>query len=213
MRLPLRAHAKRRCPEQRANRPLPSKYSWRYVRRVYWFSRPPYLRWAGAALIVVFAAWIDLRPADTVAYPFAATDIASGSSIDDAAVDWRQVPKGLLPPAPQIGETARYGIANGEPILPSQVSDGRPAIPDGWWALSTELPRNAIAGQSVRIVITGFGLAPQAVPGVVIEPPPPSDPLGYEYSAGLVAIPGDFATIVAAAAAEGDLSVLLGPRR
>ncbi|NIA25221.1 MAG: hypothetical protein GWP04_06595 [Gammaproteobacteria bacterium] len=178
---------------------------------MYWFTRPPYLRWAGAVLIVIVAAWIDLRPADTVAYPFAAVDIASGASIDAGIIEWRQAPKGLLPTNPEIGGTARYAIAAGEPLLPSLVSGARPAIPDGWWALSTELPESVIAGQSLRIVITGLGLGPQAVPGIVIEPPPRADPLGYGDPIGLVAVPGDFATAVAASAAEGNLSVLVGP--
>jgi len=178
---------------------------------VYWFTRPPYLRWAGAALILIVAAWIDLRPADTIAYPFAAADIAPGASIDAEHIEWRQAPKGLLPSNLEIGGTARHAIAAGEPILPSQMSDVRPEIPDGWWALSTKLPESVVAGQSLRIVITGFGVGPQAVPGIVIEPPPPADPLGYKDPVGLVAVPGDFATAVAASAAEGNLSVLIGP--
>lgn len=175
---------------------------------MYWFSHPPYLRWAGAALIILLAAWIDLRPADTVAYPFAAEDIAAGATVDAASIEWTQIPAGLLPAAPELGGTSRYGIPAGEPVLPSSVAADRPSIPQGWWALATELPASVVPGQPVQLVISG--ISPRSVPGIVIEPPPPVDPLGYEDSIGLVAVPAELAAAVAVGSAQGDLSVLIG---
>jgi hypothetical protein len=178
---------------------------------VYWFSRPPYLRWAGAVLLIVAAAWVDLRPAATTPYPFARADLASGTAIDAGSVEWRQVPVGLLPADPPLDGTVRYAVAAGEPLLPSLVAAGRPEVPEGWWALSTTLPEDVVAGQALQLVVTGFGVAPRAFPAIVVEPPPPHDPLGYDDPVGLVAVPGDSAATVAAAAADGEMSVLIGP--
>jgi hypothetical protein len=176
---------------------------------VYWFTRPPYFRRIGAALLVVIAAWIDLRPTDTVLYPFAATDLVAGSTINAAAIEWRDVPRGVLPPTPATEGTARVTVNRGEPITPSIVSEHRPSIPEGWWALSTIVPDTVVAGQEIQLVVTGA--TPRAFPGIVIEPPPPADPLSYQDPIGLVAVPADSAVVVAAAAADGAISVLVGP--
>jgi len=176
---------------------------------VYWFTRPPYLRRVGAALLIVVAAWVDLRPADTVLYPFAAADLAAGSAIDTAAIEWREVPRGVLPTAPAAEGTIRVAVASGEPITPSLVSRDRPSVPEGWWALSTIVPDAVVPGQEVQLVVTGA--APRAYPGIVITPPPPADPLAYQDPIGLVAVPADSAVAVAAATAEGAISVLVGP--
>jgi hypothetical protein len=176
---------------------------------VYWFTRPPYLRRAGAALLVIIATWIDLRPATTIPYPFANTDLVAGSPIESTSIEWRSVPSGLLPAPPSLEGTVRLSIARGEPITPSAVSDDRPSIPEGWWALSTGLPEDVVPGQQVQLVVTG--VAPRAFPGIVIEPPPPADPLAYQDPIGLVAVPADSAVAVAAATAEGAISVLVGP--
>ncbi|MFZ0492170.1 MAG: SAF domain-containing protein [Acidimicrobiia bacterium] len=176
---------------------------------MYWFTRPPYLRRIGAALLIVVAAWVDLRPTDTVPYPFAAADLTAGSVIDTAAVEWRDVPRGLLPLAPATEGTVRFAIARGEPITSSIVSGDRPSVPEGWWALSTIMPDTVVPGQKVQLVVTGA--TPRAYPGIVIEPPPPPDPLAYQDPIGLVAVPADSAVAVAAATAEGAISVLVGP--
>ncbi len=171
--------------------------------------RPAYLRRIGAALLIVIAAWIDLRPTDTVLYPFAAADLKAGSAIDAAVIEWRDVPRGLLPPAPPTDGTVRVAIVRGEPITPSIVSGDRPSVPGGWWALSTIVPDTVVPGQEVQLVVTGA--TPRAYPGIVIEPPPPADPLAYRDPIGLVAVPADSAVAVAAATADGAISVLVGP--
>jgi hypothetical protein len=176
---------------------------------VYWFVRPPYLRYVGAVLLVVAAAWIDLRPVDTIPYPFAAKDLASGTVIDQHSIEWREVPRGLLPPAPPIDGTVRSSITRGEPVIPSVISEEAPQIPDGWWALSVTLPHDVVVGQTVQLVIAGA--APRAFPGIVIESPPPADPLSYTEPIGLVAVSGDSAVPVATGVAEGTITVLVGP--
>lgn len=191
-------------------RPLPPAAAEQYGRRVYWFSRPPYLRWVGAALIILIAAWVDLRPAATVPYPFAAEDVPAGATIDAGLVTWRQVPDGLLPIAPDLGGAARFAIKAGEPILASSLTADRPSIPAGWWALETHLPENVVPGQEVKVVVVESGVSPLSVPGVIIEAPPATDPLGYEDPVGLVAVPAEAAAAVAAGSARGDLSVLIG---
>lgn len=188
---------------------LPSEPDGRYLLDVYWFARPPYLRQAAAVLLVLVAAWIDLRPTDMVPYPFAAVDLPAGTVIDERSIEWRDVPRGIMPSAPSVDGTLRYPIKRGEPVSDSLIAEQGPTIPDGWWALSTTLPGTVVVGQTVQLVVTGA--MPRAFPGIVIEPPPPAGALDYEDPEGLVAVPGESATVVAAAMAEGTVSVLLGP--
>jgi hypothetical protein len=202
--MPLCAHWRHRLANT-----LPTWHARRYVLRVYWFARPPYLRRVGAALLIVIAAWIDLRPSSAIPYPFAATDIAAGTSVSEAAIEWHDVPSGVLPPAPLLEGTVRYSIGQGEPITASALSADRPELPDGWWALLTTMPDDVVPGQQVQLVVTGA--TPRSYPGIVIEPPPPADPLAYEDPIGLVAVPANSAVAVAAAAAQGEITVLVGP--
>lgn len=176
---------------------------------MYWFTRPPYLRRIGAVLLIALAAWIDLRPSSMVQYPFASADLTAGATVDEASIEWRDVPAGLLPPAPPLEGALRYPVGRGEPITPSVLSIDRPVIPEGWWALSTTMPEDVVPGQQVQLVVAGA--TPHAYPGIVVEPPPAADPLTYDDPIGLVAVPADSAIPVAAAVIDGAISILVGP--
>lgn len=51
---------------------------------MYWLRRPPYLRWFGAALILLIGLLMDLRGPELETYPFAAEPIPAGSAVDGA---------------------------------------------------------------------------------------------------------------------------------
>ena len=48
---------------------------------MFWLTRPPYLRWAAAAAVVVAAFLWDLRGSSDILYPFATSAIAAGATI------------------------------------------------------------------------------------------------------------------------------------
>ncbi len=53
---------------------------------MFWLARPPYLRWAAAAAVVVAALVWDLRGTGDILYPFAARAIAGGAAITETVV-------------------------------------------------------------------------------------------------------------------------------
>ncbi len=180
---------------------------------MYWFRRPPYLRWAAAALLVIAAAWLDLRPDTTVLRPFATVDLAAGTALDDTMMEWRSVPAGLLPPVDDPRGLVLRPVSAGEPLLPSTLSSERVPTPEGWWTMEVHLPQGALPGQSVWLILLPLspGEDPLRVEGLVIVPPPvDQDPLAIEPEPGLVAVSGDLATVTAAAIADGRVSAILG---
>ena len=60
-------------------------------------SRPPYVRWVIAVLIVVAALLWELSEQVTEPFPFAARSIARGEPIASEAIEWRKLPRGSLP--------------------------------------------------------------------------------------------------------------------
>lgn len=166
---------------------------------MFWLTRPPYLRWAAACVIVVGSLWVELRPTDTVRHPFAVAVIDVGDVIDHSVVEWRDVPVGLLAPV-HLPATSDRSVAAGEPILSSSATTDV-GIPAGWWALELSLPIGARPGSPVRIVAaTGVS------DGLVIEVRDGD----FGESTGLVAVPESAAEGVATAAADHGLTVLLG---
>ena len=159
------------------------------------------------------AAWLDLRPEPTVETPFAAVDLAAGTTLDDSMVEWRSVPVGLLPPLPDPQGIILGDVVAGEPLLPSVVSTQRVPAPDGWWTMEVHLPAGSVPGQSVQLIVLPEGAddAPRSVSGLVVVPAPPDlDPLTIEPQPGLVAVPAEVAAIAAAAIADGRVTVILG---
>ncbi|MDH3606265.1 MAG: hypothetical protein OER12_04650 [Acidimicrobiia bacterium] len=169
---------------------------------MFWFGRPPLLRWMGAALLVVAAAVVEFWPSATVTHPFTASDTAAGDRLD---VEWRAVPAGLLVQPPLTGMVASHAMKRGEPITPSDV-EAPIAVPAGWWALAVELPIPVAPGSETRLVL---GEGP-TVAGLVVAISEP-DPFDISGPTALMAVPGEDAGRVAAAVAARELVVLVAP--
>lgn len=172
---------------------------------MFWLTRPPYLRWAAAALLLVGALAWDVRGRSGVPYPFAAQPIAAGAIIGESDVEWLTVPDGLLTPPDLSAPIAARAIVAGEPILPSAV-DAEAGVPDGWWAVPVALPAAAVVGSRVRLIATVSGIESD---GLVVAAA--STDLLSISDAGLVAVPPEHATAVAGAAVDGTLIVLVAP--
>ena len=171
---------------------------------MYWLARPSYWRWAAAILLIGASVYFEIRPTPTVEHPFAATALAAGTDLAQADVVWRSIPMGVLP------ETTLEGVLlvdldQGEPLVPAMI-DLAPAAPPGWWALSVPVPEGSLPGSKLRLVVD-VREEPRVVPGLLIRP---FEEETIEGTTALVAIPEGEAGAVAAALADGALSVLVG---
>jgi hypothetical protein len=168
---------------------------------VFWLSRPPYVRWALAAVVVVIGFVMEITPESATRHPFAVADLAVGDTIDDTVVIWRDVPRGLLEPV-VLPTVASRRLQVGDPVLLGDASSANSSgIPDGWWGVEVDLPRGARPAMSVKLV-TGTA----AVDGIVIDVTDGD----FGERKGLVAVPGDAAESVAGAALDAAVMVLLG---
>ncbi|MDJ0923498.1 MAG: hypothetical protein QNJ77_02960 [Acidimicrobiia bacterium] len=168
---------------------------------MFWLRRPPYLRWIGAGLLLAIGVLIEFRPIPVERYPFAAEPLAAGTRIDEA-IDWRDVPGGLMPAwAGAVSGIAAIDIETGDPLLPSVVADQ--ATPTGWWSIPVPLVATVAPGTRVRLV-AGYGGA--ILEGIVVEPGIDD---GFETVA-MVAFPPSDAPLAAAAAANDALVVMIG---
>lgn len=169
-----------------------------------WLSRPPYLRWAAAVLLVIGAAALELRPQSTSVHPFAREPLAAGTAVDLDSFEWRSVPIGLLPEVVIDGALA-IDLAAGEPLLPSHLSNL--AVPAGWWAVEMPIPFGVGIGTKVKVVLlSNEGEPVLTAEGKVVELPP-LDALGEHLA--LVAIPAEHAEPIAAAAVQRRLVILV----
>ena len=172
---------------------------------MFWLARPPYLRWAAAAAVVVAALLWDLRDSGDILYPFAASAIAAGAAITETDVEWRHVPEGSMTVPDLSDPVAARDVPAGEPIVPSAVSEAA-TIPAGWWAVPVPLPATAVPGTRVHLVDASSGVETD---GIVVTAG--SDDLMSFDESGMAAVPPDAATLIAIAAQEGTLVVLLEP--
>jgi len=173
---------------------------------VYWLPRPPYLRWAAAALLLLGALAWDLRGPAVEMRPFAARSLQAGDAVDASAVEWREVPAGLLPAPDLAGVTAAVDLAPGDPLVDAVLSGGV-AVPRGWWKVPVAVGIYAAAGDSVMLVVTS---PPTTVEGLVVSPQQ-GDAYSLDFRPAVVAVPGDSAALVAAAAAAGSLVAAVAP--
>lgn len=167
-----------------------------------WLQTPAWGRWLAAGLIVALALWVELRPDPRIDHPFAVIPIASGETIDESNTQSRRIPAGLLDPV-ELGRTASRAVAEGSPILQADLDLRNPEIPSGWWIVSTDVPMSAAVGDTVRLVILQSGTEVQ---GVVARA---SVDDAFGSLSGGVAVPGGVAAMVATAAADGRLAVLV----
>ncbi|HSQ37296.1 MAG TPA: SAF domain-containing protein [Acidimicrobiia bacterium] len=173
---------------------------------MYWLPRPPYLRWAGAALLLVGALAWDLRGPAIELRPFAARPLAAGEAVDASAVEWREVPAGLLPTPDLDGAAAAVDLAAGDPLVDAVLSRAV-AVPAGWWEVPVAVGTHAAAGDSVMLVITD---PPATVEGLVVSPQQ-GDAYSLDFRPAVVAVPAEAGALVAAAAAAGSLVAAIAP--
>ncbi len=171
---------------------------------MYWLGSPAYLRWLAAGLIVAGALLLEFRPTHMVDHPFASESIARGDPL--SAVVWRRIPDGLFPVPDLGGSFAAVDVGEGEPLLPSHVSEAGYVSPD-WWSIPVAMPFGAPVGTSVQLVDSATG---QLIEGVIVAEPP-DDPFAIEPAA-LVAVPPESAAAFAVAAATGQVTVLIASR-
>lgn len=167
-------------------------------------SKPPYLRWIAAVVLVAAAFAWDMSRRATELAPFAARAIDRGEVIEADSIAWKPAPVGLFRSVQVPMGTAVVRIGAGDPITEGMVSTGD-HVPDGWWTVPMDVPPAVTPGSEVRVVLAdGFGIT-----GVVVEPSR-EDTFGVRTD-GLVAVPGDAADIVAVASTAGQLVVLFEP--
>ncbi|MGI9666417.1 MAG: SAF domain-containing protein [Acidimicrobiia bacterium] len=167
-------------------------------------SRPPYLRWIAAAILVAGALAWEVSDRATEPYPFAANAIAAGTPITEEIVEWKQVPKGSIK-MPDLGSSsALAAIAPGDPLTRSVVGSGS-SVPDDWWSVPVTLPLGLARGTKVKLSL----LDGSSVTGVVAMPAS-DDEFGIKR-AGFVAVAESDAGRVALAAANDAILVLIAP--
>lgn len=167
-----------------------------------WLSSPPWARWILVGLVFVAVIFAEFRPPSTAGHPFATRTIASGEVVSAANTQIRQVPVGLLDAIPEGSVTSRT-VEAGAPLTPADVAAGTRDVPEGWWVITLDVPVGARVGDRVRVVVVDTGLV---VDGFVAAS---ADPDPFANRGGGVAIPGDHAALVAGAAANGRVVVLV----
>ena len=168
--------------------------------------RPPYLRRAAAVALVIGAVVWDLRGSATEAHPFAANAIAAGEPIGSDDVRWRRLPEGSFAIPDLGGGVAAVDLAAGDPITGSVLTPPS-EIPEGWWAVPVDVGPHALSGDPVLLVVTD---PPLTVAGIVVTGQR-GDPYSLDYRPALVAVPGEMAPVIAAAARAGLLVAAVRP--
>lgn len=184
--------------------PLPLTSTLPYGQFVVWLVRPPYLRYAAAALMILGALWLDLRPTPRVDHPFLAVDVAAGSAIDPDQIEWRPIPPGTLPFVDPAG-LASVNLDAGTPLVPALLTSA-PIIPADWFALEMPVPDLSTPGSHVRIVVD----SQTWTDGIVVATVSDSDDFLSAGRRALIAVPSHAAALVADAARRGSVTVLLG---
>lgn len=173
---------------------------------MYWLQPPPYLRWTAAGMLLMGAFLLDLRGAATDPHPVAARPIAAGTTLTAADIAWRRLPEGSFPIPDLDDTTAAVDLAPGEPIIPAVLAPAV-AIPADWWAVPIAVGTHALPGESVLLMVLD---PPTTVPGIVVSAQH-GDRFSLDHRPAVVAVPGDDATLVAAAAAAGMLVTAIRP--
>jgi len=173
---------------------------------VYWLQSPPYVRRAGAVLLILAALAWDIRAAATEPFPTAAHPIAAGSRITDDAIAWIELPQGRLPIPDLVDATAARDIGSGEPLTPSLLV-GLVTAPTDWWTVPIEIGALAAPGDEVMLVIAE---PPLTTIGLVITAQT-GDPFTLDYRPAAVAVPPVVAPVIAAAEREGLLITAVRP--
>jgi SAF domain len=167
-------------------------------------SRPPYLRWAVASLIVIAAFAWDVSRRATEPYPFAARTITRGTEITEDVLRWEAVPRGTFT-LPALDDVhALTDIREGDPVTSSVAGRGS-VIPADWWAVPIGLPSGIARGTHVRIT-TLDGVEVEGIVAVAAT----QDQFGLATQ-GAVAVPEEAVSVVSLAAAADALVVVVAP--
>ena len=153
-----------------------------------------------AAALVFGAALAEFWPTDEVAYPFTSSPVEAGQV---PQVEWRMLPAGAYPRVPLDGLVASHAIAAGEPLAASDLRVAI-AVPEGWWALALEVPFPLVPGVATRLVLGGDAV----VSGIVVAS---DNENSFGGPSALIAVPGEEASAVAAAATARQITVLVAP--
>ena len=180
--------------------PFPCGIGSHRLAAMFWFGRPPYLRWIAAAVLVAGAALIEFWPTDEAAYPFTST---AGEAGEPLRVEWRMLPAGAYPRVSLDGKVPGHAMPAGEPIAASDLQVPID-IPNGWWALALEVPFPLHPGAATRLVLGEGG----DVPGIVIAS---EEDNSFVAPTALIAVPGEHASAVATAASARQVVVLVAP--
>ena len=173
---------------------------------MYWLQRPPYLRRAAAALLVLAALAWDLRGSPTKQHPFAARAISAGTALTNADIAWRGLPAGSFDVPELDDRVAAVDLERGEPISASVLA-APTSVPDGWWAVPVDVGPHAVPGDDVLMIISDPEVT---VTGVVVGAQR-GDPYSLDYRPALVAVPAEMAPLVAAADRAGMLVTATRP--
>lgn len=176
-----------------------------------WFAPRPYLKWAGAAVIVGVSWFIQVMPSPVTLHPFAGMDIPAGAKLSEDLFEYREIPEGLLPAAAVHGILA-VPLSRGDPLTPAVLAGAEAVVPEGWWAVELETPPGLLPGSQVLLVAGSDGLSPagEPIPGMVIRPAADGREPGKR---ALIAVPGEELARVSVASAYGTLTVAVAPGR
>ena len=174
---------------------------------MYWFARPPWIRWVLSAMLVTAAFGIELTGPATEARWFAKTDISAGEQLAPSLFEFKDVSAGSLADVRPTG-FARVAIDEGDPLTASLMSTDPLATPAGWWNIEMAVPQHLTVGQPVLLVILNADTEPTVVDGIVVSVSTTNDPFSQQATMGIIAVPPEDAAIVAAANQSGRMSVL-----
>jgi len=170
---------------------------------VLWLERPPILRWAGALLLVIVAAWAEFAPTPATTMAFLSADVTAGTPITEDLIERRPVTSpGFATVEPE--GVAAADLDAGDPLVASMIA--ATTIPDGWLLMAATLPHHARPGTPATGVILPEGGAgePTQFPALVIESGS-ADPFGE--ATGTLAVPAEWLGRAAAAVGAGRLMV------
>ncbi len=169
---------------------------------MFWITRPQYLRWIAALLVVGVTLWIELRPPSTTLHPFLIYDVARGETVE-GALEWQSITAGVITPVAGRGYTTHLLVA-GEPLQASDTTTALFSPPDGWWVVDLELPRDSEVGSPIQLVILSDpGTPPRApIPGYVTRLADLDAGFGSARSAGSAAFTPEYAATAAVAIAD-----------
>ncbi len=173
---------------------------------MYWFARPPWIRWVLSATLVLTAFVVEINGPATSERWFARSDITAGDELLPSMFRQVQVPDGLFPLIEPNG-FAETDIQAGDPLTAGHLSASDVSVPDDWWIIELAVPSHLRAGQEVLLVVlndeTSF-----TVNGLAVAVKTGSDPFGGHSASGSIAVPAASAATVAVASASGNVTVL-----